>query len=416
MRILFCVHASTQSSFINSLKDAGHDVDLIVPHFINTSLVDFSGFNTYPTETPAHYKQTILNRLESGEYDWLFPSWGDDHVEFIANLDPKFNFGGITPTTAKFLKSKMHYYRVFEELGIPYPCVYGTVEPYEQIDKLPDGMTFPIVAKPSFIRSKPGMEVFEDYNKLLNFVTGSTSKINKQYQPMGMPYMLQQYIVGTSCAVSGIVKNGKVFIDFAYDIEPAYPFCPEAGMLYPSVNEQMLLTETVDPLERFFKHIEFTDGIFNMDIMVDQNKNFYFIDFAGRLGTHPVMLMYHSGEKDIAKKIVDKLLYDTDYVPDLKQAVIFRSLKLDPGVIKNISCSKPELAQEMQLPSKVIKFVRNDLKVYENGYAVIVADTREQAEKKYNELKESITVEYEYRFKDRYHEHFYEINHEQKTV
>ena len=231
MKILFCVHASTQASFVSSLKDAGHDVDLIVPHFINPTLVDFSAYNVFQTENPTHYRQTIISRLESGEYDWLFPSWGDDHIDFVANLDPKYNFGGIFPETAEFLKSKMHYYNVFEELGIPYPQVYGTVEPYEQIDKLPDGMIFPIVAKPSFIRSKPGMEVFEDYHKLLDFVTGSTSKTNKQYQPMGQPYMLQRYIVGTSCAVSGVVKNGKVFIDFAYDIEAAYPFCPEAGKI-----------------------------------------------------------------------------------------------------------------------------------------------------------------------------------------
>lgn len=410
MKILFCVHAVTQVSFIESLKNAGHDIDLIVPHFINQELVDFSQYTTYPTSDPNNYKETIASRLETNKYDWLFPSWADDHVEFIANLDPKFNFGGVLPSTAKFLKSKMHYYKVFEELGIPYPQVYGTVDPYQQLDKLPDGMTFPIVAKPSYIRSKPGMEVFEDPTKLLKFVTGSTAKTNKQYQPMGFPYMLQRYIIGTSCAVSGVVKNGKVFVDFAYDIEPAYPFCPEAGMLYPSINEEMLLTKTVDPLERFFKHIEFTDGIFNMDIIVDQDKNFYFLDFAGRLGTHPVMLMYHSGEHDIAKKLVDKLLYDIDYVPNLKQAVIFRSLKLDPGVIKSISCSRPGIAETLQLPNKVIKFLSNDTKVYENGCAVIVGETREQAEQKYQELRNSITVDYEYRFKDRYHEYFYETN------
>ena len=42
----------------------------------------------------------------------------------------------------------------------------------------------------------------------------------------------------------------------------------------------------------------------------------------------------------------------------------------------------------------------------------MVADTRAQAEEKYKELKESIVVEYKYKFKDRYHEHFYEINYE----
>ena len=41
MKILFCVHAVTQVSFIESLKNAGHDIDLIVPHFINQELVDF---------------------------------------------------------------------------------------------------------------------------------------------------------------------------------------------------------------------------------------------------------------------------------------------------------------------------------------------------------------------------------------
>lgn len=409
MKILFCVHATTQASFVQSLTDAGHDVDLVVPNFIDRSLVDFSKYRCFETVDADTYKQVIVQCLTTGEYDWLFPSWADDYAEFIADLDPKYNFGGVQSDTAKYLKSKMHYYSVFEELGIPYPRVYGTVDPYQHIDRLPDNMQFPIVAKPSFIRSKPGMEVFDDGDKLLEFVTGQTAKVNSQYQPMGMPYMLQQYIVGTSCAVSGVVKNSRVFVDFAYDIEPALPFCPEAGMLYPSVNEAMLLTETVEPLEKFFKHIGFHDGIFNMDIVVDHNKNFYFLDFAGRLGTHPVMLMYHSGERDIARKIVDKLLHDIDYEPDLKQAVIFRSLQLDPGVIKSISCARPELAEELHLPTNIIKFVTNDYRVYENGTALIVAPTRQQAEQKYQELRDSIHVDYEFRFKDRYHAHFYEL-------
>jgi hypothetical protein len=408
MKILFCVQAVTQLSFVVSLRNAGHDVDLILPVIPRESFVA-AGFKTYFADNVKIYKQTISDVLATGEYDWMFPSWMDidDIPEFISNINKQYNFGGLQPETIPFLKTKMHYYRVFDELGIPYPKVYATVEPYEDIRQLPDGMQFPVVAKPSFLRSKPGMEVFTDPSKLLEFVSGRTSKFNAQYNPCGQPYMLQQYIQGNSCAVSGVVKNGKVFVEFAYDIEDAYPFCPEAGMLYPSKYEHMLLTATVEPLEKFFKHIKFDNSIFNMDIVIDKDNNFYFLDFGGRVGTHPVMLMYHAGEHEIAKKITDKILHDVDYAPDLKQAVIFRSLKLDPGVIVSISCSRPELAQELTLPNNVIWSLANDTMVYENGYAVVVAPTREEAEQKYQELKDSIQVEYKLKFRDRFHERYY---------
>jgi hypothetical protein len=77
------------------------------------------------------------------------------------------------------------------------------------------------------------------------------------------------------------------------------------------------------------------------------------------------------------------------------------------GLIESLECKRPELAVELNLPQDAVWTPATDYEVHRNPYAVVVADTLEQAEQKFFDLQQSVVVKYKMQFKDQYSEIFW---------
>jgi hypothetical protein len=129
-----------------------------------------------------------------------------------------------------------------------------------------------------------------------------------------------------------------------------------------------------------------------LDIIIDNDK-IYFIDFAPRLSVSHT-LMWHSGEKDYGYKLINKLLHGVDYTLSINKAVLFRQLPFEKKEIKHIEIKENNLADVVSLPKGKIQMVRNDLSVFNNGWAIFTGSTPDNVEEKYRNFVSGIVVEY----------------------
>lgn len=391
---------------LDSLSRAGHTVDVVVPGWI--SGLRLEGLNNYKTTICKNVNDflfTIDKCLDSGQYNYFYPSWPDYNTLSAIEANERNNLPTIPSSAAKHINTKDAYYKIFEQLDIPVPKIYAMVSPDQSIDTVPDSVHFPCVAKPSHAVSKPGMQIFNSKSELINFFSPQSQRINPQYSHRNKPYMIQQYIVGEAFSIMGHVVDGHATIDFAYDIETdCKPYASETGCVFPSKQN---LDRLIPYIERFFKHLSIDNTIWMFDLVVGQDQNVYFIDFGARAPTNPQLLVKHSGESDYAAKIIDCLFNGKQFVLNNTQAVIWRQLKLPAGLLESLECKRPELAVELNLPQDAVWTPTTDYEVHRNPYAVVVADTLEQAEQKFFDLQQSIVVKYKMQFKDQYSEIFW---------
>jgi len=406
MNILFSYQSHVMTILIDSLSRAGHTVDVVVPGWVPGLRIEgLSKYKTTICKDSNEFLSIVNNSLDSGQYDYFYPSWSDFVTSKAVEANERNNLPTIPGSAAEYINTKDSYYKIFEQLDIPVPEIYAMIPLGQNLDTVPDNINFPCVAKPSHAVSKPGMQILNNQQELIDFFSSQSQRINPQYNPRGKPYMLQQYIVGDAFSIMGHVVDGQVTIDFAYDIETdCKPYASETGCVFPSKQN----TEQLIPyIQKFFDHIKIDNTIWMFDLIVDQEQKFYFIDFGARAPTNPQLLVKYSGEPDYAAKIIDRLFNHKKFVLNNTHAVIWRQLKMPAGLIESLECYRPELAVELNLPQDAIWTPTNDYEVHQNPYAVVVADTLEQAEQKFIDLQQSIVVKYKMQFKDRYSEIFW---------
>lgn len=406
MNILFSYQSHVMTVLLDSLHRAGHQVTVIVPTWISSLRIEgLEQYHTILVNDPNEFGQQVDQCLNSGQYDYFYPSWPDIFTPKAVAANNRNNLPSISSTAAQYLETKDKYYSIFDQLDIPYPKVYCMVEPGHSIETVPDTVEFPCIAKPSHAVSKPGIKIFNTAQELIDFFSLKSQQIEPQYNHRGKPYMLQQYIRGQAFSVMGHVVKGRVCVDFSYDIESdCSPYASETGCIFPSQKNVSLI---IPYIERFFKHLGIDNTIWMFDVILDSNQNFYFMDFGARAPTNPQLLVKYSGETEYAAKLIDCLFNNKSFVLNTTQAVIWRQIKLPTGLLESLECMRPDLATELNLPQDVIWSATSDYEVHRNPYAVVVADTLEEAEQKFFDLEQSIVVKYKLRFKDRYSEIFW---------
>jgi hypothetical protein len=403
------------TTLVQSLCRAGHTVDVLCADWIaDLTLVNLPDVLVYHSSNLGQYQHLLTELVTSDKYDYVFPSWIDSTAQTVAELCKLHALPNITVETATQVKSKIAYYQIFDDLNIPYPKVYAHVLPDHGIDYPPVDIVYPCVAKPGAAVSKPGMKIFSNQDELVNFFSESNRKTDTQYCHFNEVYMIQQYIQGTGCCIMGHVHNNQVTVDFVYDMElDCYPYMAETAYKFPSQYQELLKQRTLPHIERFFQHIGLDNTVFMFDLVVDSNENFYFVDFGARMATNPNILVEHSGETNYASKLIDKLFSNKDFEMQTAKSVVLRHLGLETGILEDISCGAPELAEVLVLPTAVFTINRDSM-VYKNGYAVVAGNTLEEAEEKFTQLKQEIYPTYRVKFVNRYAEIFYKKQKVQK--
>jgi hypothetical protein len=408
LKILFFLTNPNNLLILNNLLKHQCEVDVIIPESSPTLKVVKDATAGYKNCYVASDIEKTADQLFSKKiYDFIFPAFGDRSISIIAKINDKHNLKGLHSSSAKFIKNKKKYYRLWQQLNIPCPQVWQTVKSGGTVNQLSPKVIFPCIVKPSVGHASIGIQIIENKNDLIDFFADTDEQIHSyqekhgdrykklQYFSGSDDYVIQEYIKGDVVSFIGYVYNNQIVIDFIFDIETqAYPYVPETGLKYPSkYSEDYLRSNSIKYLEKFFKKINLNNTAFMLDVIIDEYSQLNFIDFSPRLSVSH-KLLWHSGEKNYAYKLTKKLLYGEDYQLETKKAVLFRQLPVEKKKIKSIEMKEKELADVVSLPKGEIQLQRNDLSVYHNGYAIFTGKDLIEVEEKYQKFVTGFKITY----------------------
>ena len=370
MKLLWSVAAPHVMQSVANTIASGHDVEIILPGWIiDPSTINTGNATVHVVADPNDLLTVLDQILSNNQIDYLVPSFPDAMTEKIAEICQRHTVAFVGKSTARMLSSKYNYYRLWKALSIPVPDIYSEITQ----------VTLPCIVKPYRGQASNGVKILTNASELVEFF--STDE-----------YIVQQYIPGNIVSFVGTVVDGHIDIDLCYDIESdAFPYVPETGLSFPS-KYSFLQQPVTEYLQRFFDVAQLNNVPFMLDVVVDANGQFYFIDFAARLSMGGLLLMPYGGEENYVNKMLSRM-HQKQFVVQLTGAVLFRQLGLPCGDIKEISCKNSELAAKLELPKQVV-VADHDNCVYPNGYAIIVGNNRDEVEDKFRKCVDSISVEY----------------------
>ena len=369
MKVLWYIDAAHVLPSVQQLIKHGHEVEIIFPTWrLDAKQCNLTGMKVHVVQNYNDLLNDFKLILNNTVFDYYLPSMPDALTDQVQQILQSHGLPCLSHHAAKCVSSKFNYYRIWKLLNIPTPKIYQRHTDIE----------YPCVVKP--FRGQAGRDV-----KVLQ-------NSNDVDQHIGKPeFLLQQWINGDVVSLMGTVVNGKIDIDLVYDIETdAWPWVSETGLVTPSKYSHMV--DTVKTyLDNFFQSIKFDNTPFMLDIIVDQNRDIYFLDFAARLSINGQFLMQHGGQTDYVAKVLQRLQQRSIKV-QLSHAVLFRQLGLLPGKINEISADK-NLVDFIYLPEQVVPAVNDDT-VYSNGFAIVTGLTRKEVEDKFKRCIDSIRVTY----------------------
>jgi len=370
MKLLWSVAAPHVMQSVANTIASGHDVKIIVPSWIiDPTTVDTGNATVHVVSDSADLLNTLDYILANNQIDYLVPSFPDAMTEQIAEICQRHKVAFVHKNAARMLSSKYNYYRLWKALAIPVPAIYNEISQVQ----------LPCIVKPYRGQASAGVKVLTNFDEVADFVSVSE-------------YIVQQYIPGDIVSFVGTVVDGHIDIDLCYDIESdAFPYAPETGLSFPS-KYSFLQQPVTEHLKQFFDVVQLNNVPFMLDVVVDADGQFYFIDFAARLSMGGLLLMPYGGEENYVNKMLSRMHHE-QFVVDLAGAVLFRQLGLPCGDIKSISCKNSKLAAKLELPKQVV-VASHDNCVYPNGYAIVIGDDLEEVEDKFRKCVDSISVEY----------------------
>lgn len=311
----------------------------------------------------------LLDRLcEEQGYEYIFPNQTDDSSELLGRINDLHRLPGLTGATAERISSKKDYYSLFEKLDIPHP-------------KLLNRPKFPCIVKPNKGSAGTGVMLIENHRHLIAHLRGRDDML------------LQEYIPGAVCSLTGHVYKGKSKIDLIYDVivgNGSYPV--ELGSIAPSRYTGIVERELCDYMDKFFAEIGLDNSAFMLDFIV--SNRIYIIDFGARCNRYTPSMMRLLGEQDYEWKLTRRLCHGEEFSLDLQGMLLCKNLGLDKGQIRAITCKHEKLAEVLWLPEKEVTALVDDHSVFNSGYAMIRGNSISEMEQKLSELKDSIEISY----------------------
>lgn len=370
MNLLWFVSAPHVLQSVASCNQAGHSVELIVTRWLVAPDSNLqSAVRVHWIDSLSELFNLLDNLLTTSKFDYIVASWPDALIAPLTEIFQNHQVPFLSDIAAKILGCKLNYTTLWRSMRIPTPLVY----------RKPQQVEVPCIIKPRLGQAGYGVCAITDIKE-------AQARLNDT------SHLVQEFIAGQVVSFMGSVHNNLVEIDMCYDIESdAWPYFAETGLTYPS-QHNFLIPDVIKYLQEFCSAIKLDNVPFTLDIIVDQNKDFYFLDFAPRLSINGQLLMHHSGERNYVAKLIQRLHGQSVTMTPTK-AVVFRQLGLQPGNVKDINCGAEHLADKLVLPTQVTQ-VDNDDAVQHNGYAITTGVDIEQAQQKWSDCVRSIQVSY----------------------
>ena len=228
--------------------------------------------------------------------------WEDD-VLLTSKICDYFGFIGISHETARRVRNK-HDFRLFcRENKLPTPD-YMKIKSQEDVHKIIETFTFPVVIKPSFgsssafvVKNETPEELLASYQYILN----SISKTVESSLSDGMEIMVEEYIDGDEVDIDILIQNSRIkYYGISDNTKTKEPFFIETDRFTPSnlpKKDQELLIEMADEV---LEKLGISDGCIHFEAK------------ATKKGPVPIEVNIRMGGDEIYSSI--KICYGIDLI------------------------------------------------------------------------------------------------------
>jgi hypothetical protein len=271
-------------STVYDLIDQGYNLDIIVPtghpefDLMKPHLSKLN--NIFVVDTLDQLLDLLSQLLETKQYQYIYPTFPDQHMKLIADINSKFNLPGIKLQSYEKIKEKIVYYKIWKDLKIDVPKTYQIVKNKKTLNTVSSDIKFPCLVKPSGGIASLGVKIISSRDSLVDFFKDVDVKVHDyqeshgekfktfEYYSADSDYIIQEYIDGPIISVIGHILNKSLSLDFFYDIESnSYPYAAETALVYPSKYFNNDLYENIKIKLNFILNLFINNKFINMSYL-----------------------------------------------------------------------------------------------------------------------------------------------------
>ena len=305
----------------------------------------------------------------------------------VAIIAKKLSLPGLSIQTARLVSDKLAMKDELKAKGIPIPK-YADVSDKKNLHRSAQNIGFPIVVKPVDSRGSRGVQII-DFEKDLEtawVIARSNSPTHR--------VMIEEFLQGPQISTETICNDGAYatigFADRNYEWLPeTKPYIIENGGDAPTQLGTYAKEEITNVVEKAALSLGITTGIAKGD-MVYTDKGAKVIEIAGRLSGgyfSTIQIPLATGIDFVEKAIkiaLGKTLNPSELIPQKKQAVAIRYIKLDPGIFISVKgLQKARSSTGVKMLQFFIKKNEKILKLSDHtkrsGFVITVGKTKAEA-------------------------------------
>lgn len=317
---------------------------------------------------------------------------------YVAN---KMDLLGLDLKVAKLAKNKYEIRKKMMEKGITNVPQFYEINDENEILKIKDDITFPVIIKPC-----SGLGSLHVY-KINNFEELQKKLPEVLQGSFNGKALIETFIIGQEYGVESFVYNGKVHVlAIMKKAMTQLPYRSELGHSIPSELSEQVEEKIKNEVEKLINAIGITAGPINMDMILSEDNKVYIVDVGARMGGNAITshIIPISTGIDHVGNIIKLAMNDgeIDLVPKYHRSVATRILDLDEGIIKKLpDFSKyyddenvKEICFEKKVGDKIEKYISDAQRC---GFIVVtgkdIIETKERALELRNKINRDIVRE-----------------------
>ncbi len=322
---------------------------------------------------------------------------GTDASMTVAAVANALELPGIRFQDAEAATNKVKMRKRLKEHGVPIPKFHEVWTIQDARDAL-DHLSFPLVMKPADNMGARGVIKVTNREELQ-----AAFKHAKKYSPSG-EIILEEYMPGPELSVDALSWDGKIFITGIADrLIEREPYFIEIGHTMPSSLPKEVLEEVCDVMRKGMKALGIVLGAGKGDIKVTPS-GVKVGEIAARLSggfmsayTYPLSTGVNLNKLAILLAL-GEIPDEEELIPRFQKVSIERAILAPPGKLISISgleeAKKIKGVNEIFFYSKVGDIISEPTNnIEKSGHVIITADTLEEAEKIFQQVKNTIQIE-----------------------
>jgi len=322
---------------------------------------------------------------------------GTDASMTVAAVANALELPGIRFQDAEAATNKVKMRKRLKEHGVPIPKFHEVWTIQDARDAL-DHLSFPLVMKPADNMGARGVIKVTNREELQ-----AAFKHAKKYSPSG-EIILEEYMPGPELSVDALSWDGKIFITGVADrLIEREPYFIEIGHTMPSSLPKEVLEDVCDVMRKGMKALGIVLGAGKGDIKVTPS-GVKVGEIAARLSggfmsayTYPLSTGVNLNKLAILLAL-GEIPDEEELIPRFQKVSIERAILAPPGKLISIS----GLEEAKKIPGVNELFFYNKIgdiiseptnNIEKSGHVIITADTLEEAEKIFQQVKNTIQIE-----------------------